>query len=652
MNRYITFFLSALLLSLRSFAQVDSTIGLSAPGSATGDYGDLAHYLCDGLHGDREKVNAIYNWVTHNIRYDVKAIKKGHLETPKVQKVLKNRRALCGGYAELFTAMCREAGLKAVSIDGYAKDWVFDNGDKMYVPRHEWCAVQVDGKWELADPTWGAGVLVQAPTTLRKVLNKITRKKITYAKRTKFQFRYDTAWFLPDPAVFKLKHLPTDPVWQLGDSTMPLQVFEAGDSAVRLFDGQYCHDRQVNPDLDRISKLTEEEQQFEMADRAYQFNKRYSVALAIKYSNRAASTLEKAFTDSTVHDGKLLVSDASNSLKRSEEYIKDQKKVFPDEYNTLKKKNKTKNQEAKKDIREIKTDDKRLAAQDKKYANAVGSKGGKLKKKAGIVSKKRYDADPKKIDDVETGKAEKKDDAPELVILRDSIASRKAMIASLQSKVDSEEVRIKTVETANNTRLDSLGYYLSTADSILVLETRSRLSLHDNYDDEVIQYGNSFKTFKYHKADTLQKYYALYFDTVTAIQDDRQKLQIAQMDVYRKILKSMVQYRKWNSDPAIKKDYKETVSAFRDCIAAYSDADVSYLGYLKANKKLFQGLSKVSKKELKLAGYMEKAEDLRKALEQGALNKKQSVDLNENKKQLADVARLRKKVDQLVDKLD
>lgn len=167
---------------------MDTVVRVSAPGNVFGNYKDLAHYLCDGITGAQENANAIYNWITRNIKYDVKAVQKGELKNPEVEKVFKSRRAECGGYARLLVEMCREAQLKSISIDGYAKDWMFDDGNKVYIPRHAWNAVFINGKWELADVTRGAGGLVQAPNWWRKILNKIMRNKVCYSKHLEFRF--------------------------------------------------------------------------------------------------------------------------------------------------------------------------------------------------------------------------------------------------------------------------------------------------------------------------------------------------------------------------------------------------------------------------------------------------------------------------------
>lgn len=161
-----------------SFAQTDTLIGIATPGGGGGNYQKLAHTLCDNLPNDQLKANAIYNWITHNISYDVKALQQGKLKEEDPQKVFKQRKGMCAGYSLLFAAMCNEVGVRTMFLSGYSKDWMFDNGDKLYIPRHAWNAVYIDKKWRLVDVTWGAGKLIQAPGWLKRKLNKATNNPL------------------------------------------------------------------------------------------------------------------------------------------------------------------------------------------------------------------------------------------------------------------------------------------------------------------------------------------------------------------------------------------------------------------------------------------------------------------------------------------
>ena len=548
----------------------------------------------------------------------------------------------------LFTAMCREAGLKAVNIEGYAKDWIFDNGDKLYIPRHMWSAVMIDGKWQLSDPTWGAGNLVQEPNKIMKVVNKILHRHSWSANKLKFRFEYDPQYFMHDPLVFRLKHIPSDPMWQLTDSLMPMSVFEAGDSAIVAFNKKYSRLNQVNPELTRVSDLEEKQKIFEFAERAYRYNNRFPVILAVKQIYQATAEVEKAFTDSTVQTGMLLINDAQTVLKRSQEYIKEQKKSFPGQYSDLKKKNKTKNQEARKYIQAIKTDDKRIIAQCTKYSNQANTKYTKIKKKSGDANNRKRGLSTGKIDDIIATKTQKRSDAPEMIVLTDSFRARKNRFAEIQKRMDSFDVAIQARQAENKNRLDTLGQDIVMADSALLQETISRINMHDNYDDEVILWSSKFKDSKYHKADTLQKYYLVYFDTITTLIDERQKTHVVLLDLYKKNLRTLEQYRKWdNNDTVFTGQYAEVVKDYLGSINIYNTNMAAYTGYVKANKKLFSGLAKIDKREIKIAEYMSTAEEMRKKLEEKTLVKKQFFDNKENNKQELAVKDLIRKLDKI-----
>ncbi len=635
MNRLIPIFFILLSNSFFASAQVDSTIGLDVPKGAGRDHKELAHALCDGLTGEREKANAIYNWITHNIQYDVKAYtRKRFVTDKKAEKAFSNRKALCEGYAMLYTDMCREAGLKAVNIEGYAKDWVFDNGDHLFIPRHMWSAVMINGKWWLADPTWGAGGLVQAPGFWRRILNKVLRQKVGYAKRLKFKYKYDAGYFMQDPHSFRYKHLPTDPLWQLTDTIMPIQLFEAGDSAIKKFTDQYSKPRQSDPELTRIAELDEKQKLFEFADRAYKYNPRFPAVLALKQTYRAEAQVIKAFTDSTVQNGLLLINDAEDGLRKSQVYIKEQKKDFPEEYSRVKKKNSTKSQEAKQDIRKVKTDNKKLVADSKKYIHSAGSKTKRISTKYAAARKRVRSLDPQKLSKQPESRIQKKAGSPELREIKDSVAARNKRIYDLKVELAAEAEVIRKCQRENSDRLDSLAMYLGNSDSLLVQEAISRIHLHDNYDNEIIELTRSFSELKYRKADTVQKYYLIGFDTITNLHERRQKLQIVEMDLYKQNLRSMEQYGKWNSsDTSVFVAYAQTVNDYKECIDFYNKDLAAYAAYVKGNIKLFAYLGKLGKRQVKISEYMDKVEDRRKKLEEKTLAENKSFDMKENERQ-------------------
>jgi hypothetical protein len=183
----------------------------------------LAAYLSEGAKTDRQKVRAIYRWVTDRIAYDTETYFAGRRPDDSAEVVLKTRRGMCGGYASLFAALCQRVGVRVVKLNGWTRSSVSHTsglGDKN---RHFWNAVHFEGKWWLIDATWGAG----------GVSNR------------KFVKRSTNRYYLTPPEQLIFTHLPEDPQWQflaeplskeqfLAQPQVPGLLFEMGMSAASI----------------------------------------------------------------------------------------------------------------------------------------------------------------------------------------------------------------------------------------------------------------------------------------------------------------------------------------------------------------------------------------------------------------------------------
>ena len=655
MVRVLCVLMLSLVLGVEQLhAQTDTSIGLEATGKYGTDYMALAADICLDHAGEQQKANAIYNWVTHNIAYDVKALRKFPKgDGDKAVLALKNCKAVCDGYSMLYTELCRAAGLQAVNIEGYAKDWIFDNGDELYIPRHERNAVRINGKWQLVDATWGAGGLYQKEALIVRLYNIVFRHGRVSARSLRFRYKYNPDYFMQDPEVFRLKHLPSDPLWQLTDTAMPVAVFEAGDSSVKAFNALYSKPRQSDPRLDKIATLDEKQKVFEYADRAYAFNNRFPLILSLKNNYRALSLIDRAVSDTLVSNPDLLLKDAKNDLKKSLDHIKDQKKSFPAEYSKLKQKNRAKGMVAKQHIRRIKTDDKRLLAQTKKYAKASDSKGARAKKvQVGIATRiKKVDA--RKINEVQTAKMKKKTDAPELLVILDSVKARDSRIAALKKQTNAQSVRVKGEIVASSILLDSLVVSLSKEDSMIRKEAVERLNMHDSYDDEVKKWSGLLVQQKYYVSDTLMQRYAEAFDTVTTHYVALQKVHVQTLDLYKSNIRSLEQYRKWNNtDEGIKTLYTDCAEGYIAAADSAMQDNNTYMQYLKGNKTVFGALGKANKRQIKIVEYMEKAEKNRQNVEAGTIVRKKAFDMKENEVQRVAVQKGLKRMQRVVDQID
>src|SRR5205085_4114525 len=111
----------------------------------------LAKRITGNLNSDKEKVIIIHSWITHNIKYDLKKFSSYDFSRDDIDKILKRKKAICVGYADLFNELCRLSGIESVSISGYIKNPYVDVNDKFYLDEHMWNAVKIDDEWKLVD---------------------------------------------------------------------------------------------------------------------------------------------------------------------------------------------------------------------------------------------------------------------------------------------------------------------------------------------------------------------------------------------------------------------------------------------------------------------------------------------------------------------
>ncbi len=147
--------------------------------------------LTKNLITDEDKVRVFYSWIARNIHYDVVEWQQANKspEKQEIAQVLKSRKAICHGYAVLFSEFCRLSGIPCHMVSGYNRlENKFDDAG------HTWNMVFVNKKWQPIDVTWGAGGI---------------------DPRGKFIKEFEDNYFLPDPVDFLTDHFPFDPMWQL-----------------------------------------------------------------------------------------------------------------------------------------------------------------------------------------------------------------------------------------------------------------------------------------------------------------------------------------------------------------------------------------------------------------------------------------------------
>ena len=104
-------------------------------------YQEIAEFTTDlvaGKSSQTEMHNAIFEWITKNIKYGQ--------SDPDPYAVFKNKKCVCQGYANLLTVMCYSQGIPAVVVNGFLNGYGVYGG-------HAWNYVCPDGVWMVSDPT-------------------------------------------------------------------------------------------------------------------------------------------------------------------------------------------------------------------------------------------------------------------------------------------------------------------------------------------------------------------------------------------------------------------------------------------------------------------------------------------------------------------
>jgi transglutaminase-like putative cysteine protease len=106
----------------------------------------LATEITMGLKTNEEKSKAIFKWVASNITYDTES----YFDDPSNPRyyssleTLRDKQALCSGYANLNAALHRSIGIEAKVVYGEG---------------HAWNEVKISDSWQEQDPTYGSGGL-------------------------------------------------------------------------------------------------------------------------------------------------------------------------------------------------------------------------------------------------------------------------------------------------------------------------------------------------------------------------------------------------------------------------------------------------------------------------------------------------------------
>jgi len=120
----------------------------------------LAAQITRGITNSYDKAMAVHDWLCNNIYYDYDAYYgRTAYGDSSALGVLKSKKSVCEGYANLNAALLRASGIPAKKISGYAlglsTSGVWPTGmNPNNDSNHAWNEAYVDGRWIIIDATW------------------------------------------------------------------------------------------------------------------------------------------------------------------------------------------------------------------------------------------------------------------------------------------------------------------------------------------------------------------------------------------------------------------------------------------------------------------------------------------------------------------
>lgn len=133
------------------------TLGTEEQRQATlEEIAEISAQVCDGLNSDYDKARALSEWVSLNIYYDSDAYNSSvTTKTLSLSETLEEHRSVCGGYANLYAALCQSQGIECYIVQGSVvqNNYSFEE-DVDIAPSHEWNAVVIDGRFIWVDSLW------------------------------------------------------------------------------------------------------------------------------------------------------------------------------------------------------------------------------------------------------------------------------------------------------------------------------------------------------------------------------------------------------------------------------------------------------------------------------------------------------------------
>lgn len=169
----------------------------------------VGRYFATNISDPKRLAKALHDYVVLRLQYDVPtADLKGpdlvRRPSQEAADVFAARTGVCEGYARLYAALGKAAGLEVAFITGYIRDGARHPSEDATTDEqvkqalegflHAWNAVKIDGQWLLVDTTWDDPIVLGGASG---------------------GDHYSTTYLFTPPRVFAYDHLPEEAAWQL-----------------------------------------------------------------------------------------------------------------------------------------------------------------------------------------------------------------------------------------------------------------------------------------------------------------------------------------------------------------------------------------------------------------------------------------------------
>lgn len=233
---------------------------------------DLANQISILSTDKTEQMQLLLLWAHKNMEADSVRFFHGG---PRVtaEEAFTIRKGLCEDYSAMVNAFCRALGIPELRIEGYVRPLGFKAKSTLTIGNHVWNAVYIDSQWLLCDLFWSTSIMRSSSQTIPGFERKLSKK-----------------YYLSSSSDFIDTHLPLDPVFQFTDYPIKLEAFTNVEKGIDedIEKLPYCN---YLDSIRNLQKLSIEERELQIAQKAYLYNPHNPNVLIAAYYNHAVPIL-------------------------------------------------------------------------------------------------------------------------------------------------------------------------------------------------------------------------------------------------------------------------------------------------------------------------------------------------------------------------